>query len=90
MHRGDEGENKRLIGNRMRSCRVKQSVGKRGVPLLRWLGLTAGGALRGPCSNIESASDLLCHPHCPPACSSTTCRSRKYLGAWRGACMLKK
>lgn len=71
MHRGDEGENKRLIGNRMRSCRVKQSLGKRGVALLRWLGLTAGG----PCCNIEGASDLLCAP--PSPCSAITCRSRK-------------
>lgn len=80
MHGGDEGENKRLIGNRMRSCRVKQSVGKRGIELVRCLGLTSGGALRG------------LQPHLPPrpSCSAITCRSRKYAGAWRAACVLKK
>lgn len=67
MASGDEGENKRLIGNRMRSCGVKQSVRKRGEALVRWFGADCRGKHCGnPAATLDSS-----HNYLPPPPRST-------------------
>lgn len=87
MNRGDEGENKRLIGNRMRSCRVKQSVGKRGIALVRCLGVACRGSTDGTLLQHSKCLRPLMPPRAPPLQHADPAST---WAAGRAACKPKK